>query len=278
MDRIALVTGASSGFGLLVSLELALCGFQVIATMRNIEKQKLLLAEAKALGVDHLITVYKLDVTCNDSIKEMELLLGKIGRIDVLVNNAGYASGGFVEEIPLEEYKKQFDTNVFGAIAVTQAALPIMRKQQSGKIINISSISGKVAFPGLSPYVASKHALEGWSECLRLEVKPFGVDVVLVEPGSYKTNIWSSGKQVAKASLLPESPYYQTMKKIESHLEQGAGSFGDPRDVAKKIARIAEQKHPTLRYPIGKGVKFAVLLKNAVSWKVWETFILSRLK
>ncbi|MFX3660645.1 MAG: SDR family NAD(P)-dependent oxidoreductase, partial [Ectobacillus sp.] len=114
MDRIALVTGASSGFGLLVSLELALCGFQVIATMRNIEKQKLLLAEAKALGVDHLITVYKLDVTCNDSIKEMELLLGKIGRIDVLVNNAGYASGGFVEEIPLEEYKKQFDTNVFG--------------------------------------------------------------------------------------------------------------------------------------------------------------------
>ena len=123
------------------------------------------------------------------------------GKVDVLINNAGYAGAGFVEEVSMEEYRKQFETNVFGVLAVTKAFLPLMRKQGQGCIINISSISGKVAFPGLSPYIASKHAIEGWSESLRLEMQPFGVKVVLIEPGSYKTNIWSTGKQVAVESL-----------------------------------------------------------------------------
>ncbi|WP_345290140.1 SDR family NAD(P)-dependent oxidoreductase, partial [Streptomyces gulbargensis] len=165
----------------------------------------------------------------------------KQGRIDVLVNNAGYAGAGFSEEVSVEEYKAQFETNVFGVMAVTQAILPLMRRQMSGKIINVSSISGRVGFPGLSPYIASKHALEGYSESLRLELKPFGVDVVLIEPGSYQTNIWTTGKKVAEKSLEKDSPYYETMKKMEHYLERSSGNYGDPQEVAKLIVKLAKQ-------------------------------------
>jgi NAD(P)-dependent dehydrogenase (short-subunit alcohol dehydrogenase family) len=274
IQKVAVVTGSSSGFGLLTVLELARNGFQVIATMRNLEKRKELMDQANIIGCASLIQIVELDVTSVYSVESFKEYIQKLGRIDVLINNAGYAGAGFVEEIPIEEYRRQFDTNLFGVIMVTQACLPLMRQQKSGKIINLSSISGLIGFPGLSPYVASKHALEGFSESLRLEMKPFGIDVCLVEPGSFRTNIWSSGKQITEKSLLPESPYFKMMQSLESHISKGENTYGDPNEVAQKIVGIAKNQNPKLRYPIGKGVKITLLVKKIIAWKSWERLFL----
>lgn len=262
--KIAIITGASNGFGLLTTLELAKKDYFVIATMRNLEKQIDLISQATKLDLQQNIKVQQLDVTDQGSIHNFQLFLNEINRIDILINNAGYANGGFIEEIPVEDYRKQFETNLFGAISITQLVLPYMRKQKSGKIINISSISGKVGFPGLSPYVSSKYALEGWSESLRLEVKPFGIDVALLEPGSYNTNIWEVGKQLAENQSDTTSPYKEYMDKIQKHINNGNDTLGNPMDVANKIVEIAEARRTTLRYPIGKGVKFMIFAKKVL--------------
>ncbi|WP_462409689.1 SDR family oxidoreductase [Neobacillus sp. Marseille-QA0830] len=276
MDQpIAIITGSSSGFGFLTSIELAKSGYQVVATMRDLQKAAPLLEEAKKFRLESSIIIHELDVTEDESVKNFSSFIGSLGKVDVLVNNAGYAAGGFVEEISLEDYRKQFETNVFGVIRVTKTVLPYMRQQGKGKIITISSISGKVAFPGLSPYVASKHAIEGWSESLRLEMKPFGVDVVLVEPGSFKTNIWSTGKQVSAS--LPDSPYHPYMKKLETYLEAGEAQYGDPQDVSRIVAEITSLDKPSLRYPIGKGVKLTMFLRDFIPWKLWEKIIWQKL-
>ena len=276
--KIAIITGASSGFGLLTTLELAKKDYLVIATMRNLEKQANLISQATQLNLQQNITVQQLDVTDQNSIHNFQLFLKEIQKVDLLVNNAGYANGGFVEEIPVEEYRKQFETNLFGAISITQLVLPYMRKQRSGKIINISSISGQVGFPGLSPYVSSKYALEGWSESLRLELKPFGIDVALIEPGSYNTNIWEVGKQLAENQSDTTSPYKEYMDKIQKHINSGSDTFGNPIDVANKIVEIAETKRTTLRYPIGKGVKFMIFTKKILPWRLWEHLVLRSFK
>jgi NAD(P)-dependent dehydrogenase (short-subunit alcohol dehydrogenase family) len=276
--KTAIVTGTSSGFGLSTSIELARKGFTVIAAMRNSHKSNGLLEEARKHGVQSRIIVFELDVADENSILAFQTrVLDEFGKVDVLINNAGYAGAGFVEEISMDEYRRQFETNVFGVIAVTKAFLPVMRKNRHGCIINVSSISGKVAFPGLSPYIASKYALEGWSESLRLEMQPFGVKVILIEPGSYKTNIWSSGKQVAVKSLESDSPYQEYMESIERYIANGENSFGDPLDVAKKIAQITAMDTPDIRYPIGRGVKATILVKNLLPWRIWEKIIISKL-
>ncbi|QWG33876.1 SDR family oxidoreductase [Bacillus mycoides] len=276
--KIAVITGASSGFGLLTTLELAKKDYLVIATMRNLEKQVDLISQATKLNLQQNIKVQQLDVTDQSSIHNFQLFLKDMNRVDLLINNAGYATGGFVEEIPVEEYRKQFETNLFGAISITQLVLPYMREQKSGKIINISSISGQVGFPGLSPYVSSKYALEGWSESLRLEVKPFGIDVALLEPGSYNTNIWEVGKQLAENQSDTTSPYKEYMDKIQKHINSGSDTFGNPIDVANKIVEIAEAKRNTLRYPIGKGVKFMIFAKKILPWRLWEFLVLRSFK
>ncbi|MCQ6337149.1 MULTISPECIES: oxidoreductase [Bacillus cereus group] len=276
--KIAIITGASSGFGLLTTLELAKKDYLVIATMRNLEKQGTLLSQVTKLNLQHNIKVQQLDVTDQNSIHNFQLFLKEINRIDLLINNAGYANGGFVEEIPVDEYRKQFETNLFGAISITQLVLLYMRKQRSGKIINISSISGQVGFPGLSPYVSSKYALEGWSESLRLEVKTFGIDVALIEPGSYNTNIWEVGKQLAENQSDTTSPYKEYMDKIQKHINSGSDTFGNPIDVANKIVEIAESKRTNLRYPIGKGVKFMIFAKKILPWRLWEHLVLRSFK
>lgn len=276
--KIAVITGASSGFGLLTTLELAKKDYLVIATMRNINKQKDLISQATKLNLQQNIKIQQLDVTDQNSIHNFQLYLQEISRVDLLLNNAGYANGGFVEEIPVEEYRKQFETNLFGAISITQLVLPYMREQKSGKIINISSISGQVGFPGLSPYVSSKYALEGWSESLRLEVQPFGIDVALIEPGSYNTNIWEVGKQLATNQSDTSSPYKEYMDKIQKHINSGSDTFGNPIDVANKIVEIAESKRANLRYPIGKGVKFMIFAKKILPWRLWEYLVLRSFK
>ncbi|MCJ8006540.1 oxidoreductase [Lederbergia wuyishanensis] len=278
MHKTAIITGASSGFGLLATIELAKNGFNVIATMRNLKSKDTIIELCKQNNIQSKVSFMQLDVTAKESIEELSSQLSNLPSIDILINNAGFAFGGFCEEVSILEYKEQFNTNLFGLIAVTQAVLPYMRKQKGGKVINMSSISGKIGFPGLSPYVASKHALEGWSECLRLEVKPFGIDVAIIEPGSFQTNIWTKGKKIAQKSTFPSSPYASYMKSIEKELESGKSSYGDPTEVAKLIVELCSKKELTkLRYPIGKGVKLTLFLKNFIPWKVWERIFHKRL-
>jgi NAD(P)-dependent dehydrogenase (short-subunit alcohol dehydrogenase family) len=274
--KLAVVTGTSSGFGMLCAIELAKGGFEVICTMRNLERSEHLLKLAEEERVTDRIRLHVLDVTSSESISRFNDYLSSFNQVDVLVNNAGFALGGFCEELTVEEYRLQFETNVFGVIALTQAVLPFMRKNRSGRIINMSSISGRVGFPGLSPYTASKHALEGFSESLRLELKPFGIDVVLIQPGSYQTNIWAS---IDNLTINPDSPYYFYMKSIMKEIEAGRSGHGDPTDVARLVADIAAMKNtPKLRYPIGKGVKISLFLKFIVSWKVLEKLILKKIR
>jgi NAD(P)-dependent dehydrogenase (short-subunit alcohol dehydrogenase family) len=273
--KTAIVTGSSSGFGLLCVLELAKKGFHVIATMRVPKKGEALMKLAREKQLENQIEIQHLDVTSSHSIQLFKQYIQNDRKIDVLVNNAGYALGGFCEELSVDDYRRQFETNVFGVIGVTQAVLPFMRQNRQGRIINISSISGLVGFPGLSPYTASKHALEGFSESLRLELKPFGIDVVLVEPGSYKTNIWSSMDTI---KMEENSPYYEYMTRLMNEIDSGKASHGNPEDVATLVADIAAQrKSPSLRYPIGKGVKTSLLSKKMLPWKKLEKVILKKL-
>ncbi|SFA86692.1 MULTISPECIES: SDR family oxidoreductase [unclassified Bacillus (in: firmicutes)] len=276
MRKTAIVTGASSGFGLLIAIELAKLNFRVIACMRNMEKSPLLLQKASEFGCEKNIEVFPLDVRSEDSIVSLRRKLQELDSVDVLVNNAGYAHGGFCEEITVQDYRSQFETNVFGLISVTQCVLPLMRKNNFGRIINMSSISGKFGFPGLSAYTSSKHAIEGFSESLRLEVKPFGIDVTLIEPGSYRTNIWSS---IDTTEINENSPYHKYMSGILNEINGSKNKHGDPLDVAKLVAKIASQKkRPKLRYPIGKGVIQTLLMKKFVPWETIEKAVLKKFK
>jgi NAD(P)-dependent dehydrogenase (short-subunit alcohol dehydrogenase family) len=277
--KIAIVTGANSGFGLLSSIELARRGYHVLATMRDTMKAEELLKMAKLRGVGAYITIMSLDVTSEESIQCFKgTITQQYSSVDLLLNNAGYALGGFAEEVSMAEYREQFETNVFGVMAVTQVVLPLMRKEGKGKIINMSSISGRFGFPGLSPYVSSKHALEGYSESLRLELKPFGIDVFLIEPGSYQTNIWTSGMKVASRSLEKESPYYTYMKKIKSEMERGQDRLGNPEEIAALVGEIAVGKRNAFRIPVGRGTRLTILLKSILPWRKLEKIVLKKFK
>lgn len=276
--KIAVITGSNSGFGLLTTLELAQIGFTVIATMRDPDKKEKLITQAKGLGVEPFIHIHALDVTSEASLGEFSSFLSEVGRVDLLVNNAGYAVGGFAEEISIDEYREQFETNVFGVMSMTQLVLPYMRNQGKGKIINMSSISGMIGFPGLSPYVSSKYALEGYSESLRLELKPFGIDVHLIEPGSYRTNIWTSGKKITSRSLEKHSPYYFYMKEINKEMERGLDSLGNPNEVSSIVGKLAQDKISTFRNPAGKGIRFTLLMKTILPWGIIEKIVLKKLR
>jgi NAD(P)-dependent dehydrogenase (short-subunit alcohol dehydrogenase family) len=275
--KIAVVTGANSGFGFLSTLGLAQLGYKVIASMRDPQKGSALLQRAEELKVGHLVEIHPLDVTSEASIKEFSTSLNDLGSVHILLNNAGFAGAGFAEEVTIDEFREQFETNVFGVMRMTQIVLPYMRNQGEGKIINMSSISGRFGFPGLSPYVSSKHALEGYSESLRLELKPFGISVHLIEPGSYQTNIWTSGKKVSPLSMQKNSPYFRYMEAINTEIQAGEDTLGDPREVASIVCEIAQNKKKTFRIPIGKGVRLTLLLKTILPWSTMENIILKKL-
>ncbi|MBH0164941.1 SDR family oxidoreductase [Fictibacillus sp. 7GRE50] len=273
--KTAIVTGTSSGFGMYCAIELAKAGFNVVSTMRNVGRAEALLKLADENKVSDQIFLHALDVTSTDSIQTFKGYIKELHNIDVLVNNAGFALGGFSEELSINEYRLQFETNVFGVMAVTQSVLPFMRKNKRGRIINMSSISGTFGFPGLSPYTASKHALEGYSESLRLELRPFGIDVVLIEPGSYQTNIWSS---IDNLTIDSQSPYSFYMDALLKNMESSKAGHGNPIDVAKLVTKLAiSTKTPKLRYPIGKGVRLTLRLKSILPWKILEWLITIRL-
>lgn len=270
-QKIVLITGCSSGMGLYISVYLAGKGYKVYASMRDLKKKDNLLSSAKRIGVS--IELLQLDVTDAKSIREaVDIIVRKEGRIDVLVNNAGFGSGGFLEDFSMEEIKEQFETNFFGMIRVIQTVLPIMRSKKSGHIINTSSLGGKIAFPAMSIYNASKFAVESLTESLRIELAPFGIKVTAIEPGSVNTNFHKS-VHVAKRSQDPSSPYYVYMKRFERNIAKISEKKDKPEIVAKVIYSIIISKNPKRSYPVGNGAAMFLALKKLLPNFIFEKMI-----
>jgi NAD(P)-dependent dehydrogenase (short-subunit alcohol dehydrogenase family) len=276
-DNIALITGASSGFGLLTSISLAKAGFRVVATMRDLSRRDRLDQAATAAGVAGQLDIRTLDVTNFDALPGfVDAVVRDHGRLDVLINNAGFAVAGFAEDIKLEELRRQFETNFFGAVAMTKAVLPTMRRQHSGHIIMVSSIGGLLGSVSVSSYSASKHALEGWSESLRLEVNALGIKVVLVEPGAYLTDIWTRGAVMGEKATQETSPNIQRILRMRDRIQ--ALPKRDPIEVARLITSIAQDPNPKLRYLVGRDAKMQLAMKRILPWKRFEKIIANFLK
>jgi NAD(P)-dependent dehydrogenase (short-subunit alcohol dehydrogenase family) len=252
--KVAVVTGSSSGIGYATALQLARSGYFTFATMRNPEKGGDLIRAAK--NEELPILVEQLDVTGLDSIKDFmsrRLAVKSSGRIDVLVNNAGYALMGSLEDLSIKEIQDQLETNLLGAIRVTQQVLPVMRAQGSGIIVNISSGVGRIGFQGLSAYVATKFALEGLSESLAYEVGPFGIKVVLIEPGVVKTKAFDN-MIIGQAALRKDSPYAGMLDNLNVAFKTWLDKASTPDQVAATILQAISSQEPKLRYAVGQDV------------------------
>ena len=248
---VAIVTGSSSGIGFKTALTLARNGFYTYATMRNLEKSKNITEIANTEKLP--LQVVQLDVNDDKSVKDaIDKIVAENKRIDLLVNNAGYGLFGSLEDISLEEIKAQFETNFFGVIRVTQQVLPVMRKQNSGTIVNVSSVGGRIGVPVLSAYQSTKFALEGLSESMSYELEPFGIRVVIIEPGFIRTNIINSSTS-AKKDLDPKSPYFSLMQNVKNHFKSMMenASSSPPEEVAKVILQAITSENPQLRYTVG---------------------------
>ncbi len=276
--KIVIITGASGGFGKEFTKRFIEAGYHVVATVRNEAKKPVVLEGLSPEEAEH-VSIALLDVADKESVTGFGRYLLALERVDVLINNAGFAVAGFAEELTDEEYLYQFETNFFGVMRVTNLVLPIMRNQKEGRIINISSISGLIGFPGLSPYASSKYALEGYSESLRLELRESGIDVTLVEPGSFQTNIWSTGTYMSEKAGKDDSPYHELFTNMNKRLQKDQETYGDPKEVADLVVKIAvRKKSPTLRYTVGNGVKLSLLAKKLLPWKAWERIVLNQLR
>lgn len=279
--KVAVVTGSSSGFGLLTVVELAKAGFFVVATMRHPERRTRLDQALAAAGpeLSSRVEVRQLDVTAFDSIPATVAdIVREHGRIDVLVNNAGFAVGGFAEDVQLDELRLQMDTNFFGQVAVTKAVLPTMRAQRSGHVIIVSSILGLMSQPVVSSYCASKHALEGWAESLRIEMRSLGVKIVLVEPGAYATDIWTRNVVISRVATSGESPNSERNRRFVEGVKEQSSRHADPIEVARLITRIAQDRKPRLRYLAGRDAKMGHFLRAVIPWNTWESMIEKRMK
>jgi NAD(P)-dependent dehydrogenase (short-subunit alcohol dehydrogenase family) len=274
MNKTALITGASSGFGLLTSITLARRGWRVLATMRDLNRRDKLEAAARDAGVLDRIECLSLDVTNSDQISALANLVAKRGNpLHALINNAGFAVPGFAEDITDAELRKQFDTNFFGAASVTRALLPQMKRQGFGHIVMVSSISGRVGFPGVSSYAASKFALEGWTETLRYEMKAFGIHTVLVEPGSFATDIWTRNAKPTAALQNPSAANAARVARWRSRIEESAKNRANPQVVADVIARVLETLHPKLRYVVGKDAHMALMMRRILPAGIFERML-----
>jgi NAD(P)-dependent dehydrogenase (short-subunit alcohol dehydrogenase family) len=277
---VALVTGSSSGIGYETSLLLAKNGFFTYATMRNPDKSNkfINLKQNEKLSLE----VLKLDVTDDKSVKEaIEKIANEQVTIDVLVNNAGYALVGPLEELSIQEFKEQFETNVFGVIRVIKEILPIMRKQRHGIIVNISSVAGRIGFPLTSAYVSSKFALEGLSESMAYELEQFGIKVILIEPGVIKTNFDSNlriGKGVSdtKTTNANDSPYVDITEKRIAGFKPRFENGLPPIEVAKVILRAITSKNvpPESRYLVGDDAFKLMKIKKSKSDKEFRKLVM----
>ena len=256
-QRVVLITGASSGVGQSTARLLSQRGYQVLGTSRNP-------AVAEQIqGVEML----PLDVRSDDSARAcLDAVTRGAGRLDILVNNAGYELAGALEESSVDEAKAQFETNFFGIVRMVKAVLPVVRRQRNGQIINISSLSGMIPIPFMGIYSASKFAVEGYTEALRHELKPFHIHVSLIEPGFLHTAM-ASHRQVTTERIVEYEPWRQrSFDAIRGHEERGPG----PELVARTVLRIAASKAPRLRYFTGRQARVVTGLRRFLPERAFE--------
>jgi NAD(P)-dependent dehydrogenase (short-subunit alcohol dehydrogenase family) len=260
-QKVVVITGSSSGIGLESALLLARNGYITYATMRSPQKDTSIKTAVQSEGLP--IRVVQLDVTDDSSVKNaVDHIRSEAGRIDILVNNAGYGLVGALEDLSIEEIKSQYETNLFGLIRVIQAVLPTMRKQRSGRIINMSSGAGIFGYPGGSAYVSTKFAVEGLSESIAYELEPFGIKVILIEPGFIRTN-FTHAMVIAKKAQDSASPYSELMQKMNTSMSELAKNASDAELVANIILDATSNPSPRLRYLAGKDVEsWAASKKN----------------
>ncbi|HEY9386028.1 MAG TPA: SDR family oxidoreductase [Nitrososphaeraceae archaeon] len=274
-QKVAVVTGSSSGIGFETSLTLARNGFYTYATMRKVEEGKSKPITDIAKNDSLQLQVIELDVNNDKSvINAIDTIVDERKRIDVVVNNAGYALGGALEETSMGEIKEQFETNFFGAVRVMQAIVPIMRNQKSGKIVNITSMGGRVAIP-LDPfYHGSKFALEGLSESIQYELEPFGIKIILIEPGAVGSNFWNNIKTANKASSnYPNSPYSQLANNMSEAFNRMVQNAIHPSEVAKVILDAVTSDNPQLRYVVGKDATMVMEARKNMSDREFENLM-----
>ena len=269
MEKIAVVTGSSSGIGYETSLALARDGFYTFATFRNIKKADQILEIAKKENLK--IEIIELDIDNEKSISTaIENIFSKKQRIDVLVNNAGWGLFGSVEDVSMKDFRAQFETNLFGIVSTIQKVAPIMRKQSSGVIVNISSVAGRIGFPGSPAYISSKFALEGLSESLRYELGQFGVKIIIIEPGVIKTNFFSSMK-IAEPN--PDSPYKEITDKVIMGIKMMAEWGTPPSEVATTILNAIKEESPKPRYIVGNDALMFLEAKKAKTDTEFENYL-----
>ncbi len=279
--KVVVVTGSSSGIGFETSLLLARKGFYTYATMRNLNKSQKIndVVEKENLP----LKVLQLDVTDDKSVKDaIRQITDESSRIDVLVNNAGYGVMGAVEDLSIDEFKSQFETNFFGVIRVTKEVIPIMRNQGNGNIINVSSIGGKIGLPLNSAYISSKFAIEGLSESMRYELEQFGIGVILIEPGVVKTNFFENADVIVNnndnntsTANNITSPYSQLTQKLFEGFQPmlNSSSSSVSSDVAEVIYQAIESNNREVRYPVGKDAVSIIKTRQNLSDKELENWI-----
>ena len=270
MENVALVTGCSSGIGLETAVALAREGHFTFATMRNLKKAETL---EKIVKDENLpISILELDVDNKESMDNaIEKIIEQKGRIDTLVNNAGWGMWGTVEDVSIDEFKEQFETNFFSIVRMIQKIAPIMRKQKSGSIVNVSSVAGRIGFPVSPAYISSKFALEGLSECLRFELSPFGINVITIEPGVIKTNFFDSMKMAKKSDS--NSVYNDITSKVISGVKMMAEMGTDPKEVANAILKSINDKNPLPRYIVGNDAMMFLEAKKMKTDIEFENYI-----
>ena len=272
MAKVAVVTGSSSGIGYETSLLLARNEFETYATMRNLKKS----IDLQKIAVEERIPlkVLPLDVNDDTSVSNaIDTIVKENGRIDVLVNNAGYDVFGSLEELTIDEIKGQFETNFFGVIRATKAVIPTMRKQGSGTIVNISSLGGRIGLmPFLTAYHSSKFAVEGFTESLRQELAQFNIDVILIEPGVIRSNFIDNSKN-AKNYNPENSPYAGTIQKLFEGFQSIMADSSHPKDVAEVILKVVNTSSPNVRYSVGKDAESVLKARTELSDKELEKWV-----
>ncbi|MCG7995549.1 MAG: oxidoreductase [Candidatus Thiodiazotropha taylori] len=274
MDKkIVLVTGASSGIGFETAKELIKHGHVVYGAARRIDKMQAL--------VDTGGHSLKMDVSDHESVVTgVQQIIKEQGRIDVLWNNAGYAIYGSIEDVSIDEARRQFEVNLFGLADLTKQVIPIMREQESGLIINTSSIGGKIYSPLGSWYHATKHALEGWSDCLRLEVKQFGIDVVILEPGAIITEFYDVmlDPMIERSKNGPYQTMAEGMLKANQDIHSKPDTSTSPAVIAKTVLKIVNARKPKTRYATGKFAKPMLFARKWLSDRMFDSILASMTK
>jgi len=272
-SKVILITGCSSGFGLASAAYLAERGYHVIATMRDLDRSSGLINELNKRDAE--VELFPLDVTKNETIREVMVHIAQEhGYIDVLINNAGYGIGGSFEDLTDEEFRDQLDVNLFGVLNVTREALHLMRKRPDAKIINISSIAGLSSSPCFSAYNTSKWALEGFSEGLRYELKPFGIKVLLIEPGVYKTKIFYENRKYASNYSNPDSPYFEMSKHLKNRIDKFVkDNHKDVEDIARLIYKLINAKNPRFRNQPDIEAKVQLFMKRVLPFSLYSKIV-----